>query len=82
MCQIDCSFKSRYERHLKTMKHKHQVSIHSLMADVDDGDTFGRVYIMHFKLYPFVVYRCLDWHIVFRLIQIVLRKANKYVRGS
>ncbi len=39
MCQIDCSFKSRYERHLKTMKHKHQVSIHSLMADVDDGDT-------------------------------------------
>ena len=21
------------------MKHKHQVSIHSLMADVDDGDT-------------------------------------------
>ena len=38
MCQIDCSFKSGYERHLKTMKHKHQASIHSLMADVDDGD--------------------------------------------
>ncbi len=30
---------------------------------------------------PLRVYRCSDWHIVFHLIQIVLRKADKYVRG-